>query len=196
MNRPSITRSLLFCALLTIVTLWPLTSASRNHIFGSYCLHRNRKCSSLLYYLEIPQIESVFSCRDKRNSAVTWTQTVLILKKISSRISLARQDINSEPLRLNFGLMGWLEYRKYVVMLGYLDKSYQISSQPLHTLGSHLLCTILCEKKKKKRMRKVRGIFWKLESSVRKLALYLEAVGDSNMKTLWNRWCWSTWCFH
>lgn len=66
-------------------------------------------------------MESVFSCRGKRNSAVTWTQSLHILKKISSRISLARQDIDSEPLRLNFSLS--LEYRKYVVMQEYLDKS-------------------------------------------------------------------------
>lgn len=65
-------------------------------------------------------MESVFSCRGKRNSAVTRTQSLHILKKISSRISLARQDIDSEPLRLNFSLSltGIQEIRCYAGIFG------------------------------------------------------------------------------
>lgn len=47
---------------------------------------------------------------------------MLILKKISSRISLARQDIDSEPLRLNFSLSltGEKEKRCYAGIFGCL----------------------------------------------------------------------------
>lgn len=44
-------------------------------------------------------------------------------KKKSSWISPARGDIENEPLRLNFSLMDWLEYRKGFFMHEYLIKA-------------------------------------------------------------------------